>query len=62
MYKPEVTIKLMRERFWGPKAIERRIKRCCADNPDCPIQTECLVEYDAYVTNTDSKRVIDARS
>ena len=53
MFKPEATLRLMRERFWGAKAMERRVLRCCADNPDCPIEAECVKEYDDFVKSTD---------
>jgi len=53
MFKPEATLKLMRERFWGARAMERRVIRCCADNPDCPIKAECLLEYDAFMESKD---------
>jgi len=53
MYNPEATLKLMKERFWGASAMERRIKRCCSDNPDCPIQAECTKEYDSFVDSKD---------
>lgn len=54
MFKPEVTLRLMRERFWGAKAMERRVIRCCADNPDCSIKVECVAEYDAFVNSKDA--------
>jgi len=53
MFKPEATLKLMRESFWGARAMERRVIRCCAGNPDCPIKAECLVEYDAFMESKD---------
>jgi hypothetical protein len=56
MFKPEATLRLLKERFWGAKAMERRMKRCCADNPDCPIQAECLAEYDTFVNVTDGDK------
>jgi len=56
MFKPEATLRLLRGRFWGARAMERRVKRCCADNPDCPIEAECAAEYDAFVNVTDDKR------
>jgi len=34
------------------------MKRCCADNPDCPIQAECRAEYDAFVNVTDNAQGI----
>ena len=53
MFTPEATLKLMKERFWGARAMERRVIRCCADNPDCPIKAECKREYDAFVDSKD---------
>lgn len=56
MFKPEATLKLMRERFWGAKAMERRVIRCCADNPDCMFKDECKAEYDAFVNVTEGDK------
>ena len=53
MFTPEATLKLMKERFWGARAMERRVIRCCADNPACPIKAECALEYDAFVDSKD---------
>lgn len=39
MIKPEATLRLVKERFWGAKAMERRVIRCCADNPECLCQS-----------------------
>ena len=33
--------------------MERRVLQCCADNPDCPIEAECVKEYDDCVKSTD---------
>jgi len=56
MFKPEATLRLLKERFWGAKAMERRVKRCCADNPECPYKDECQVLYDTFVNVTEDKR------
>jgi len=56
MYKPAATIRILKERFYGPAAVERRVYRCCADNPDCPIGQECRAEYDAYINSLSPKK------
>jgi len=56
MFKPEATLRLLKERFWGAKAMERRVIRCCADNPDCSCKDECQALYDAFVNATDNDR------
>jgi len=49
MVKPKATLKLMDEGFWGAKAMERRVIKCCADNPDCPFQESCYQQYVKFV-------------
>ena len=56
MYKPEATLELIKERGYGAKAMERRIKRCCADNPDCAHKAECVLLYDRFIDSTDASK------
>ena len=56
MFKPEATLRLLKERFWGAKAMEHRVIRCCADNPGCPCKDQCEAEYDAFVNATDNDK------
>jgi len=56
MFKPKATLRLIRRRSWGAKAMERRVIQCCANNPDCPYQDECNALYDTFVNVTDDKR------
>jgi len=49
MFNPEATLRLLKGRFWGAKAMERRVKRCCDDNPECPFPDECMALYDAVI-------------
>lgn len=53
MVRPEVTIKLMRRQLWGTRAMERRVNRCCADNPTCSLQDECFKQYVKFVDEVD---------
>jgi hypothetical protein len=53
MITPQATLKLMREGFWGARAMERRVIECCADNPACPFHDECRTRYDIFVNATD---------
>jgi hypothetical protein len=53
MLKPNATLKLMREGFWGARSMERRVIKCCAENPDCPLKEECTTRYDIFVNATD---------
>jgi hypothetical protein len=53
MLTPEVTIKLIEERFWGAKAMERRVIRCCSDNPNCLFQAQCCQQYDWFLDARD---------
>jgi hypothetical protein len=55
---PEITLNLIRERRYGVKAMERRVKDCCADNPGCPYQEKCSALYDEFVDVTDTRRDI----
>ena len=56
MFKPEATLRLLKEKVWGAKAMERRLIRCCADNPGCPYIDQCKAEYDAFVNATDNEK------
>jgi len=58
MFTPEITLGLIRQRQYGTKAMERRVKRCCAENPGCPHQAECRALYDHFVDTTDTRRDI----
>lgn len=53
MLTPEATLKLMEEGYWGAKAMERRVIKCCADNPGCPFKERCLREYDKLVDRSE---------
>ena len=46
-------MKLISDGFWGAKAMERRVIRCCAANPDCPFKEHCALQYDAFVDRRD---------
>jgi hypothetical protein len=61
MFTPELTLNLIRERRYGAKAMERRIKECCAGNPGCPYQAECQRLYDKFVDTTETRQEIYAR-
>jgi len=52
MFTPEITLKLLHQRRYGARAMERRVKKCCAENPGCPYQNECAKLYDAFVDGT----------
>ena len=52
----EFTLKLIREKSWGPRAMEKRVKECCAANPSCPHEEECRRLYDQFVTGSDDTR------
>ena len=64
MYNPEVTLRIIRwstrkqPSCWtyGVKAVERRIKRCCGDNPDCKMSDECYSLYAKLVNVTDNPK------
>ena len=64
MYSPEVTLRIIthstrkQPSFWtyGVKAVERRVKRCCADNPDCKMAVECDRLYTKFVNATDNPK------
>ena len=58
MLNPEITLNLIRQRRYGAKAMERRVKACCADNPECPYQNECAREYDKFVDGTITRKDI----
>lgn len=57
MFKPEATLRLLKGRLWGAKAMEHRVKRCCSDNPDYPYQDECAALYDNFVNVTDNQMI-----
>ena len=54
MITPEATLKLINEGFWGAKAMERRVIKCCTDNPDCPFQESCYQQYVKFVDIRDA--------
>jgi len=58
MFIPEVTLNLIRQRRYGAKAMERRVKTCCAANPRCVHKAECAALYDHFVDTTDTRRDI----
>jgi hypothetical protein len=53
MTTPEATLKLMNEGFWGAKAMERRVIKCCADHPACPFAEQCYQDYVKFVDTTE---------
>jgi hypothetical protein len=68
MVKPEATLRLLKRKTWGAKAMEHRVIRCCADNPECLyrgeydnlgnclIKGECKKLYDAFVDTIEDSR------
>jgi hypothetical protein len=54
IYKSEATLRLIKKREYGAKAMERRVKICCASNPDCPFQDRCFAEYKTFVNAIDN--------
>jgi len=66
-YNPEITLRIIwwsksgRPSVWtyGVKAVERRIKRCCADNPDCKKADECYYQYVKFVNTTENPKEPD---
>jgi len=64
MYNPEVTLRIIRRSTrkhpspwtYGAKGVERRIKRCCADNPECEMGDKCYQLYDKFVNVTDNPK------
>ena len=56
MYKPEVTIGLLRtENYmgYGLDGMERRIMRCCEGNPECSLDKECNILYGEFLDGKD---------
>ena len=53
MISPKETLKAMKGRRYGARGMERLVKDCCADNPDCPFQEECKRRYDIFVNGTE---------
>jgi len=56
MYKPEVTIGLLKtENYmgYGLDGMERRIMRCCEGNPECSLVKECNTLYDKFINSRD---------
>ena len=56
MYKPEITIGLLRtENYmgYGLDGMERRIMRCCEGNPECSLVKECNTLYDKFLAGKD---------
>ena len=41
---------------YGSRGMERRLRRCCDDNPDCPFVIECDRLYTKFVNTTDTYR------
>lgn len=54
MMNPGATLKLINEGFWGAKAMERRVLRCCGVNPDCPFQEQCYRQYAKFIDIRDA--------
>ena len=59
MFTPEITLNLIRQRRYGAKAMERRVKKCCAANLGCPYKVECNIEYDAALDALDEEERCD---
>jgi hypothetical protein len=57
MLTPEVTLNLIRQRRYGARAMERRVKKCCAENPGCPYKNKCLTLYDAFEEARDNENI-----
>ena len=56
MYKPEITIGLLRtENYmgYGLDGMERRIMQCCEGNPECLLDKECNTLYDKFLADRD---------
>lgn len=62
MTTPEATLKLMNEGFWGAKAMERRVIKCCADHPTCPLGEQCYRDYVKFVDTTETRDKHSQRS
>lgn len=58
MFTPKITLNLIQQRRYGAKAMERRVKKCCAANPGCPHQDKCRTLYDHFVDTTGTRRDI----
>lgn len=54
MITPEITVKLIESNLWGLKAMERRVLKCCAANPNCPIGERCNASYDRFQDRRDA--------
>lgn len=61
MLTPEVTLNLIRQRRYGARAMERRVKKCCVENPGCLYQDECARLYDKFVDTTETRKDIYSR-
>ena len=56
MYKPEITIGLLKtENYMGYEldGMERRIMRCCEGNPECSLVKECNTLYGKFLDGKD---------
>jgi len=49
MYEPQARLRILRQKTYGVKAMERRLIKCCADNPQCLVQDECKTLYDSFL-------------
>ncbi len=47
--------------YYGPQGMERRVFRCCDDNPDCTSQERCCELYSKFVNATNVKAAPSAR-
>ena len=54
--RPDITLKLLKKRQYGSKAMERRVRKCCIANPDCIHEAECIALYDQFVDSTEETR------
>ena len=70
MYHPEATLRLLRKSldylsergiYYGPHGMERRILRCCAENPTCPFKDECYRLYVQFVNRTNDPKAPTAK-
>ena len=65
MYNPEATIRILSKSllcirqggiYYGAIGMERRIKRCCSDNPECKLGDKCDELHTKFVNVTDNPK------
>jgi len=62
MLTPEITLNLIRQRRYGAKTMERRVKQCCTANPECPYQIKCNALYDNFLDALDALNEVKTKS